>query len=49
MQKAENAEATADLENILNGWDTQVQDISKVKKYLVKISNVENAEDIKVE
>ena len=45
----ENAEATADLENILNGWDTQVQDISKVKKYLVKISNVENAEDIKVE
>lgn len=36
---SENASATKDLTNSANGWVTQVQDLSKVKSYLVVLND----------
>ncbi len=36
---SENINATKDLTNAQNGWTTQVQDLSKIKSYLVVLNN----------
>ena len=42
----ENAEATNDIEKQENGWKETIEDGAKVKKYLVKINELEKQEEI---
>ena len=44
---SENAEATEDLENKENAWQETITDASKVKKYLIELSNMSAEESIK--
>ena len=34
-----NGEATEDIEDPENGWQTQVDDLSKIKSYLIVLNN----------
>ncbi len=38
---SENGAATEDLNNIENGWQTEIQDYTKVKSYLIVLNNYE--------
>ncbi len=42
----ENADATNDIEKQENGWKETIEDGAKVKKYLVKINELEKQEEI---
>lgn len=42
----ENQEADTNLDQATNGWTEQITDNSKVKKYLITVDNLNNAEDL---
>ena len=46
---SENAEATTDLSLEENGWTTEVQEIEKIKSFLIYIDNMKNGEMINFE
>ena len=43
----ENENATSDVSNVSNAWKENIQDGAKVRKYLIVIDNMNNADSIK--
>lgn len=40
--------ANEDIDNLENGWTTEITDINKISKYLIKIDSLEHAQGIKL-
>ena len=43
---SENGEANTDLQNVENGWQTQIEDKSKIKSYMITMDELDVAEKI---